>query len=356
MNLRMRNYLWLFLLVIAAGCTSSANVSPESRSSNQSNNRGQENSPSTKWDLDAIGAHLAYFNSSEVEGRATGSRGFLRAASYISNEMKLAGLQPVLANSYRHQYASQIRVWDRADIRLVGADTLQLVPGRDVLIGIPYSNTEGTLSSEIVKRMSRQTYEVRRNMAYHSEVTTSTIHISGMIPGRYPVQRDSLVLILAAVDGLGQQGVDSFTDGSDSGIAAAALLEVMDRISELQDTWSLFGSTFMISFLSGSEGDCSGPAAALRNVPWEKSRLLRIIALQDNSSTACDWRGMAEKEGIRSRLDVFTVQSMQIGLDNTMPFYPFIRRDKWLKLAGTVPLSNESESLADQVFNSLLDK
>jgi len=352
----MWKYLWLFLLVIAVGCAGSANVSPDSRSKDESSKGNQGGFPSTMWDLDAIGTHLAYFNSSEVEGRATGSRGFLRAANYISNEMKLAGLQPVLANSYRHQYASQIRVWDRADIRLVGADTLQLVPGRDVLVGIPYSNTEGTLSSEIVKRMSRQTYVVRRNVAYHSEVTTSTIHVSGMIPGRYPVQRDSLILIVAAVDGLGQQGVDSYTDGSDSGIAAAALLEVMNRISETQDTWSLYGPTIMIGFLSGSEGDCLGPEAAFRNVPWQKSRLLRIIALQDNSGTTCDWHGMAEKEGIASRLEVFTVPGLQIPLDNTMPFYPYIRRDKWLRLAGPLRLANETAWFADLVFNSLSDK
>ena len=130
----------------------------------------------------------------------------------------------------------------------------------------------------------------------------------------------------------------------------------MNRISETQDTWSLYGPTIMISFLSGSEGDCIGPEAAFRNVPWEKSSLLRIIALQDNSGTTCDLHGIAEKEGITSRLEVFTVPSVPIPLDSTMPFYPYIRRDKWLRLADPQRLANEAAWFADLVFNSLLDR
>ncbi len=316
----MRTGLTLIFGLLLAGCASSPVLPPDRSSSNP------------EWDLGLIRSHAVFLDGEDPEGRKTGTRGFNRAAAYVAGQLSEFGLQPVLSDEFRLQYASKISMIPRAQVSIVGVDTLSFVRGTDYLvepgsgagtIRIPIQRIDAEQGVQIPDSLSISVinhtrpdgnfgasyptihiregllasfpaaeYEVVVTTEKISTVSTAPMHIVGYIPGADPVHRDSLRIILAPIDGFGLDGQRSWTDGSDSSMPASALLEVARRMSHLQNTWGIFKSSFMIAFVSGTRGSCDGGVSLFRNLPWDKSRVASLAVIESEGSRDCDWGGV----------------------------------------------------------------
>ncbi len=307
-----------------------------------------------RWDMDQLTAHISLFNAAEIEGRASGSRGFLRAASYVSSELEAFGLQPIQVQNFRHQYASSVSVLERSSAELIGRDTLRLVQGEHFIAVREGASDSLLLLKKYRDLLSAGGYAFHPQVVRSKQITTSTMHISGMIPGMHPTERDSLVLIVAALDGNGLQGVTSYTGGTDLGLAASALLEVARRVSSMQLTWSFFRPTVMVSFLSGSLDEFEGPDSALRSLPWEKSHIKKVIVLEDSRTVPCDWLVLLSKNQITAPLTELTAADFTISEDDSMPFYPLVQRDQMIDVIGIPSLAQAAAKLAQQTMDAAL--
>lgn len=293
------------------------------------------------WSQEAMREHLGFLNATQQEGRGAGTRGLARTATYVADRMKASGLQPVLVNEYRLQYASSILVTTKANIKLVGPDTLLLVHGKDFLIIGDTPRPDVAFAPELIDLLSSGAYRMQKSVRSERRVTVSSMNIAGYIPGSHPVRRDSLIVILAPVDGSGLQGVASWTDGSDSGVAAAALLEVMRRLARMQKDWSVLEQSVFVVFVSGTRRDCQGPEAVFRSFPWSKKAVVRTIVLEDvHTDASCNWAKILETNGISGSaiviagVPVHLASEKQTRLDSFWPRSVFIETHSQEKLAS----------------------
>lgn len=258
---------------------------------------------------DRARADIGFLDGQDPEGRRTASRGFTRTSTYLAAQMREAGLQPVLSDEYRIQYAATLRRASDVRVQWLGPDTSLAVPGKDhLIVGRPESYSgKGILAElpdpdwlvwneEILEEhplSDRWSIEV----VVEERVSTAPMHVVGMIPGADPERRDSLVLVLAPVDGSGLQGVASWTDGSDLAIAAASVLAVMRQAAEYQQTWAVYPQTIMVALLSGSRDECQGPDMFFRNFVWDRSMVSRIVVSSMQKETGCDWASLWNRYG-----------------------------------------------------------
>lgn len=254
-----------------------------------------------------VRSDISFLDGAEPEGRRTASRGFTRTASYLAGQMREAGLQPVLSGEYRIQYASTIRRASEASVQWLGRDTTRAVRGEDFLItdrpdafsgrgsvsDLPdfdwlIWNTEVTES-----RDGKQEWTMQVKM--EERVSTAPMHVVGLIPGAHPVSRDSLVVVLAPVDGSGLQGSGSWTDGSDLSIPAVSVLSAMRQAAAHQETWTLYSQTIMVALLSGSSEECQGPDAFFRHFPWDRSMVSQVVVVSMQTESNCDWQALWQR-------------------------------------------------------------
>lgn len=88
---------------------------------------------------DAWWAHVAFLASDELQGRATGSPGYRRAAAYVAAEFRKAGLEPAGTNGFIQPVAFKTRQIDEARSRLSLSRDGQLVPltlGEDAVVSL----------------------------------------------------------------------------------------------------------------------------------------------------------------------------------------------------------------------------
>ncbi len=302
----------------------------------QTTRDGAEEGPMS---LERIQAHVLFLDAEEQEGRRVATRGFSRTAVYLSERLREFGVQPVLTDEHRMQYASAIEALREARVSRIGQDTLILIQGQDFLVDASSGSGSVTFSRvdllaegsslmipngiEIlvgngpqdkarerrdypVVRISRAVWEEPHNpderwtiiINKEEQIVTAAMNVAGYIAGADPGWRDSLVVIVAPVDGDGLQGSHSLTDGSDSSVAAAALLEVTRRITVLQSRWSVFRPSFLIAFVSGTRAACDGPRALMRNIPWSKENISSIHILTAAGGTPCNWAELTAEAGI----------------------------------------------------------
>lgn len=251
-----------------------------------------------------IRADLGYLDGPEPEGRGTATRGFTRAATYLAGQMRNSGLHPVQSGEYRMQYAARIRRSLETRILWLGTDTTRAVAGTDYLIVDPpvAISESGPLDrlphfpwivwNDKVDAGRDPATRWSMHIQVQEQSTTAPMHVGGMIPGAHPVQRDSLVIWIAPVDGTGLQGVQSWTDGSDLAIPAAAVLAAMRQVSGQQDSWAAYPQTIMVAFLSGTRTDCSGPDMFFRHLPWDRALVSRVLVAEMDGDHGCDWEGL----------------------------------------------------------------
>jgi len=287
--------------------------------------------PASDWDLTAVTEHVLYFNSIESEGRKTGTRGYFHSANYVAARLKEYRLHPTLLDEYRQQVAIKLRTPERIRIYLSERDTLNLVQGQDFILLPTQDDFDVLYSPAITSQIQAGRYKLTEEVRSQEQITTGAIHVGGFIPGRHPVLRDSLVIVLAPLDGMGIQGLISYTDGSDFGIASAALLEFVRRFSVMQDRWSFFGPSVLVQFVSGTRQGCQGPEAALRNLPWDKKRVQTIIVMDDAQNPSCDWSKLIREQKILAPLHTLHPNEWALPEAGTMPFYPLVRRDRRIR-------------------------
>ncbi len=128
--MRLRPSIWLLLgslvlggLALGAGCRSIAVPEAPPRSTPLR----------PLWSNESLREHLAFFNGSDVAGRATGTSGYATAAAYVAARMGEFGLQPALAGNARVIYPTPINEIRAATFLAVGSDTLSFYPGVDYL-------------------------------------------------------------------------------------------------------------------------------------------------------------------------------------------------------------------------------
>ena len=298
--------------------------------------------------LERIQAHVLFLDADEQEGRRVATRGFSRTAVYLSERLREFGVQGVFTGEHRMQYASAIEVLIEARVSRIGQDTLILIQGQDFLVdassgdgNVTFSRVDlltdggsfvitgeveilvGSLSQDGVRerrdypvvRISRAVWEEPHdpderwtiNITKEEQIVTAAMNVAGYIAGADPGWRDSLIVIIAPVDGDGLQGSHSLTDGSDSSVAAAALLEMTRRITVLQSQWSVFRPSFLIAFVSGTRRACDGPRALMRNIPWSKGNISSIHVLTAAGGTQCNWAKLTAEAGIAAPTTVRSI-------------------------------------------------
>ncbi len=247
---------------------------------------------------------IEYLDGPEAEGRQTATRGFTRVAAYASGQMRQAQLQPVLVDEYRLQYAALLRRSAEVSVQLIGKDTTNALHGDDFLItGVPQElHMAGAMLSlpevdwlqwsEDVHTREGNTSRWSVDITVDEWVSTAPMHVVSMLPGSDPVGRDSVVLVLAPLDGDGLKGSESWTDGSDLSLPAAALLYTMRQMAEYQHTWALYTHSTLFGLLSGTRDDCQGPTQFMRHLPWERSRVSKVIVVSMQVDRACDWNAL----------------------------------------------------------------
>lgn len=85
------------------------------------------------WSPGELRDHLRFLNSSETDGRATGTQGYARAAAYVAARMQEFRLQPAVGGDFRVIYGAPINYPLAAALYATGADSLFLRPGLDFL-------------------------------------------------------------------------------------------------------------------------------------------------------------------------------------------------------------------------------
>lgn len=79
-----------------------------------------------------VAIHLRFLNSDELRGRATGTRGFVRAAAYVSTRLFEYGLQPIVPGEFGRVYAAPLHYAQTVEFVQFTPDTLRLETGIDV--------------------------------------------------------------------------------------------------------------------------------------------------------------------------------------------------------------------------------
>lgn len=97
---------------------------------------------------------IAAIASDKTEGRLTGSPGYLKAASYVEQRFRELGLKPAgVSGTFRQPVAFEEQTVDRArsSARLtVGNKTIELVIGRDLIVGAGGAPLPGALDAPLV--------------------------------------------------------------------------------------------------------------------------------------------------------------------------------------------------------------
>lgn len=253
------------------------------------------------WSPERVRQHIETLDGEEMEGRQTAARGFTRAAAYVAGRMRNMGLQPVLQREYRMQYAARISRANRMDMRIVDRDTTRWLPGKEFLVvDVPSrwrAAGQGPVlpGTEFLMWQDGLTAEWSASVQWYFDVqvqedaTTAPMHVIGMLPGADPLVRDSVVVMIAPLDGFGLQRIQSWTDGRDVSIPAAALLETTRRLATLQRRWAFLPHSVMVVFASGTIDGCQGVEALVRNLPWDRSRLKAVHVLRMGADERCDW-------------------------------------------------------------------
>ena len=123
MRITFRCLILIWALILVGGCAVPTVDQGELRPSS-----------SAEWNTDLIRSHLEFLNSETQEGRARGTRGFLRTADYIADQLKASQVQPFLRGQYKQQYAASVTHLARAEVLFLGSDTLNLVQGEDFFV------------------------------------------------------------------------------------------------------------------------------------------------------------------------------------------------------------------------------
>ena len=344
--------------------------------------------------LERIQAHVLFLDADGQEGRRVATRGFSRTAVYLSERLREFGVQGVFTGEHRMQYASAIEVLIEARVSRIGQDTLILIQGQDFLVdassgdgNVTFSRVDlltdggflmitgeveilvGSLSQDGVRerrdypvvRISRAVWEEPHdpderwtiNITKEEQIVTAAMNVAGYIAGADPGWRDSLIVIVAPVDGDGLQGSHSLTDGSDSSVAAAALLEMTRRITVLQSQWSVFRPSFLIAFVSGTRRACDGPRALMRNIPWSKGNISSIHVLTAAGGTQCNWAKLTAEAGIAAPTTVRSIPRPRLESEES-DFGAWHLRQQLL--TGDYPETASAEALlvATELLDTLL--
>lgn len=86
------------------------------------------------WMDQEISDHLRYFNEVVEEGRATGTQGFARAASYVSARLGEYNLQPVLGSDFSVLYSTPLNYVRGGRLQTTDPDSTVFLPGVDFAV------------------------------------------------------------------------------------------------------------------------------------------------------------------------------------------------------------------------------
>ena len=99
--------------------------------------------PTQSPDWDALGklwwSHIQYLADDSLEGRDTGSQGFEKAANYMAEQFRAAGLEPGGVDGYRQPMDFQVVKIDesRCSLELLQGEKVQPVKlGDDAVLGV----------------------------------------------------------------------------------------------------------------------------------------------------------------------------------------------------------------------------
>lgn len=288
-------------------------------------------------DLSHVRGHVEALNTSDLEGRETGLLGGVRAAAYVAGVLRSNALQPVREDEYRWLYPLRKNVLEHAGLHMVDADTVRLIPGTAFLVdrrsgsgswagtmqrgqrpidilgrGVqldsvgtrPGPLTSGDAPMRIgllppayfwLDRPAVRGGSIQARIQV-SEQVVSGLHVIGILTGAHPLRRDSVVVVMARYDGSGVQGAGTWTNGTDSGLDAAVLLETARMLSVSQDLDRSVPFSVLFAFVSGVEEGCQGMDWLEQYLPWDRDAVLEVIVL--GQLEACTHESWFEQNGL----------------------------------------------------------
>jgi hypothetical protein len=84
---------------------------------------------------------------------------------------------------------------------------------------------------------------------------------------------------MARYDGYGVQGAGTWTDGTDSGLDAAVLLETARTLAVAQNRDRSVPFSVLFAFVSGVNEACQGVDWLEKHVPWDREAIKHVVLL-----------------------------------------------------------------------------
>ena len=282
------------------------------------------------WNDALLAEHLRFFNGASAGGRATGTPGFGLAASYAAARLAEFELQPGLAGGFRTPFAFRLNQVRRASLRAVGpADSLVLAPladfvadGRsdsgsvsatglllapDALSEAPPAAYDAAtpelallpaggrllvlparglvaarVSAAALRRLvgpvepggegQWRTVDLARTvtLAVESAYDAAAVgfNVLGYVPGKHPSHSDTLVIVAADLDAVGEPTGQRLVDLEHFGIEAAAVLELARNYSFFGQRSTVPEASILFALFSGARLGQRGLEAYLRDPLW----------------------------------------------------------------------------------------
>jgi aminopeptidase YwaD len=227
--------------------------------------------------------HLNVIAAPGMEGRGTGAPGFHRAAEYIANECRSAGLVGAAsaARALESSFFQPFTVGGFPVSPMASPDTQEEF-GSDIFEDGLY--VSGNASPDTIVEMNQKLCAawVASGLVCPSGAAAGTTdprplvqaaavateNIVAILPGTGP-HRDEIVLLSAHLDHLGKTSAGTFFGADDNGSGSSTLLAIMHRLSNTRTERNsqTFDRTIAFLWTSGEEKGLLGAAYFVDNPP-----------------------------------------------------------------------------------------
>ncbi len=260
----------LSLTLFAFSCTSSSHDEyAEKQAANVSTSDPSKGDPVT---------HLAVIASASMEGRGTGAPGFRRAAEYVANECRAAGLTGAASAPPESSFFQPFTVAGFPVSPSASSDTHEEF-GSDIFDDGLY--VSGNASPDTLAEMSQRlcaawtlsgmscpsgeaagTTDPRPLVA---AAAVETENVVALLPGSGPHQ-DEIILLSAHLDHMGKTATGTFFGADDNGSGSSTLLALTHRLSKANQSQP-FDRTIAFLWTAGEEKGLLGAAYFVDNPP-----------------------------------------------------------------------------------------
>lgn len=219
--------------------------------------------------------HLTVLGGASMEGRGTGAAGFNRAADYVANECRTAGVMGAGSESSESPYFQPFRVNSFTTLPEI-APPVEGDFGSDVFEEGLFVSGEASTRTIVEMNQALCAAYIASGKPCPEESATGTTdprpqmqanalatqNVVALLPGTGP-RREEIILLSAHLDHLGKTSSGTYFGADDNGSGSSALLALMHRLSQAQP----FDRTIAFLWTAGEEKGLLGAAYFVDNPP-----------------------------------------------------------------------------------------